>query len=118
MAERSFKSSSVLTLTPFYTWFAEQAERKGVMNFYKVCRLRCRQGYEKHRTLQKGRETSIGSVCFQFPKPCGIVYTLIISRFYGLCAFAKGDTFSFLWQLLIMAQVLDVSTRPHIARHK
>lgn len=39
-------------------------------NCHKVCKLRYKQGYEKHMTLQKSRGTSIGSLgpYFQLPE--------------------------------------------------
>lgn len=42
----------------------------------------------------------------------------IISPLHGLCDFAKSGTSSFPWQLLVIAQALDMSTRPHSARHR
>lgn len=41
---------------------------------------------------------------------------LIITRFYGLCVFAKGSTFLLPENFLVIAQAHDTCTTPHSVR--
>lgn len=78
------------------------------------------RGMKNTRLCKKSKETSIGSLRsgFNFLTMWRIVPRLIITRFYGLHVFAKGSTFFFPWQLLVIAQAPDMSTRFHILRHR
>lgn len=89
-------------------------------NCHKVCKLRYKQGYEKHMNLPKSRGISIGYLrpYFQLPKMWETVPRLIITQFYGPHAYAKEGTFFFPWQLPAVVLPLDMSTRLYIVKFK